>query len=98
MLLLSTHESWRAGDFHATRQQQRLRVALTEGFEPLDELQEWVVDLLQANLRIDGKQRRAVHLGQLLAGHTIEGLLEAGYLLAMDADPCRMLMAAEPNE
>jgi hypothetical protein len=40
MLVLSTHEGRRTGDFDPTRQQHRLRVTLTEGFELLDELQE----------------------------------------------------------
>ena len=38
MLLLTTHEGRRPGNFHAARQQHRLRVTLTEGFELLDEL------------------------------------------------------------
>jgi hypothetical protein len=63
MPLLLTYEGWCAGQLYAARQQHRLRITFTEGFELLDELQQWLIDLLQANLRIDGEQRRAVHPG-----------------------------------
>ena len=45
MLLLSTYKGWCAGQLHSARQQHRLRVTFTAGFELLDELQEWRVDV-----------------------------------------------------
>ena len=55
MLLLWTYECRCAGQLYAASQQHRLRVPFTEGFELLDELQKRLIDLLQANLRIDGE-------------------------------------------
>ena len=45
MLLLSPYEGWCAGQLYPARQQHRLWIAFTEGFELLDELQECLVDV-----------------------------------------------------